>query len=262
MTAYQSINLTREGAIATITLNRPAVHNAFNAQMIAELTDCARRLAQDRALRVVIICGAGRSFCAGADLEWMRASLGWSAADNLADAERLADMFAALDTLPQPVLGQIHGVALGGGVGLVACCDLAFASDTAQFSFSEVKLGLVPAVISRYVVPKIGVSQARALFVAGERFTAYRAFDIGLIHGTVAADELESTVEALAQKLLRNGPEAMAAAKALVRATAELPSEAAQRYTVESIARIRTSTEGQEGVRAFLEKRKPSWTGE
>jgi methylglutaconyl-CoA hydratase len=261
LTSYRHILIDRDGAVATVTLNRPEVHNAFNDEMIAELTDCARALAASRTTRVVVLQGAGRSFCAGADLEWMRASLAWGEAENLADAERLAAMFEALDSLPQPLLGRVHGVALGGGVGLVACCDLACATDTAQFSFSEVKLGLAPAVIARYVVAKIGVSQARALFVAGERFGAYRAFDIGLIHGTVPAEELDDTVQSLAQKLLRNGSSAMAAAKRLVREAATLPAEEAQRRAVATIAGLQVSPEGQEGLRAFLEKRKPSWTG-
>jgi methylglutaconyl-CoA hydratase len=256
---YTTIDLTYNGSIAIVTLARPDVHNAFDAVMIGELRECFTALAADERARVVIMTGAGASFCAGADLAWMRASLEWSREENIADAEGLAGMFEAAWSLPKPLIGRINGAAMGGGVGLVACCDLAVAVDTARFGFSEVKLGLIPAVIAQYAVPKIGVSQARALFVSGERITAERAFEIGLIHAVVDAQGLDATVTTLANKLLSSGPAAVGAAKQLVDAAWALERDAARRYVVEAIAEARTSPEGQEGIRAFLEKRTPYW---
>lgn len=256
---YRSIELASAGPIATVTLARPDIHNAFDAVMVGELRDCFAALASDDSARVVVLTGAGASFCAGADLHWMGDSLDWTREQNLADAEALADMFEAAWALPKPVLGRINGVALGGGAGLVACCDIAVASDAARFGFSEVKLGLIPAVIAQYVVPKIGVSHARALFVSGERFSAERAFEIGLVHAVTGTDGLDATVQALAKRLLSSGPAAAGAAKRLVDAVWALERDAARRYVVEAIADARAGDEGQQGVRAFLEKRKPWW---
>lgn len=257
--AYSSIALSRAGPVATLTLNRPDLHNAFNAEMIAELRDCFTALADDDSARVVVLAGAGASFCAGADVSWMRASLEWSREQNIADAEALAAMFEAAWSLPKPLIGRIHGAALGGGAGLVACCDLAVATDTARFGFTEVKLGLLPAVIAQYVVPKIGVSQARALFVSGERFTAERAFEIGLVHAVTGADELDATVAALAARMLTGAPGAIGAAKRVVDAVWDLERGAARSFVIDAIAQARTGAEGQEGLHAFLAKRKPAW---
>jgi methylglutaconyl-CoA hydratase len=256
---YKAIDLRKAGSTATITLNRPDLHNAFDAAMIGELRDSFTALASDEAARVVVLTGAGSSFCAGADLRWMRESLEWTREQNLADAAALAAMFEAAWSLPKPLIGRINGAALGGGVGLVACCDIAVAVETARIGFSEVKLGLIPAVIAQYVVPKIGVSQARALFVSGERFSAERAFEIGLVHAITGADGLDATVQALVARMLSSGPAAAGAAKRLVDMVWALERDAARRYVVEAIADARTGPEGQEGVRAFLEKRKPFW---
>jgi methylglutaconyl-CoA hydratase len=256
---HNFISLKRAESVATLTLERPDLHNAFNVEMIAELHDCFSALASDPATRVVVLTGAGPSFCAGADLNWMRASLDWSHEQNMADAKALAAMFEAAWVLPQPLIGRINGAAMGGGVGLVACCDIAVAIDTARFGFSEVKLGLIPAVISQYVVPKIGISQARALFVSAERFSAQRAYEIGLVHAIASAEELDVTVANLVERLLSSGPAALGAAKRLVDAVSTLDREAARRYVLEAITQARTSPEGQEGIRAFLEKRKPNW---
>jgi len=257
---YTYITLSRDGLVVTVTLNRPELHNAFNAEMIAELHDCFTTLAADDTVRAVVLTGAGASFCAGGDINWMRASLDWGHDRNVADAETLAAMFEAAWNLPKPLIGRVNGAAMGGGVGLVACCDIAVAADTARFGFSEVKIGLVPAVIAQYVVPKIGVSQARALFVSGERFTAERAFDIGLVHAVTNAEELDATVASLAGKLLTSGPAAVGLAKRVIGAVWTLERDAARRYVVAAIAEARTGAEGQEGLRAFLEKRKPNWT--
>jgi methylglutaconyl-CoA hydratase len=255
-----TVSITHQGPVATLMLQRPEVHNAFNAAMIAELHTAFSELSRDAATRVVVLTGAGASFCAGADLTWMRDSLDWTHEQNVADAEQLAAMFEAAWTLPKPLVGRINGAALGGGAGLVACCDIAVAVNTARLGFSEVKLGLLPAVIAQYVVPKIGVSQARALFVSGERFTAERAFDIGLVHAVAQAEDLDATVAGLVQRLLSSAPAAAAAAKRLVDAMWTLERDAARRYVVEAIAAARTGAEGQEGVRAFLEKRAPRWS--
>jgi len=260
MPIYTSIALSYDGPVATLTLARPDLHNAFNAMMIAELRDCFTALADTPDIRAVVLTGDGPSFCAGADLNWMRASLEWSREQNVADAEGLAAMFEVAWNLPKPLIGRVNGAAMGGGVGLVACCDIAVAVDSARFAFSEVKLGLIPAVIAQYVVPKIGVSQARALFVSGERFTAERAFEIGLVHAVADAENLDTTVGGVLARLRSSGPAAVGAAKRLVDAVWSLERDAARRYVVEAIAATRTSPEGQEGVRAFLEKRKPSWS--
>jgi methylglutaconyl-CoA hydratase len=256
---YASIEISRAGPIATVTLARPELHNAFDAAMIGELHDCFTALASDDSARVVVLTGAGASFCAGADLRWMRESLDWTREQNTDDAAALAAMFEAAWSLPKPLIGRINGAALGGGAGLVACCDLAVAVETARFGFSEVKLGLIPAVIAQYVVPKIGISHSRALFVSGERFSAERAFEIGLVHAITGADGLDATVQSLAARLLSSGPAAAGAAKRLVDAVWGLERDAARRYVVDAIAEARTGPEGQEGVRAFLEKSKPSW---
>ncbi|MFL5804852.1 MAG: enoyl-CoA hydratase-related protein [Roseiflexaceae bacterium] len=256
---YTFITVDRSDAVATVTLARPELHNAFNAAMIAELRDCFTALAHDHATRVVVLTGAGPSFCAGGDLKWMQSSLDWSHEQNTADAAALADMFEAAWTLPKPLIGRVNGAAVGGGVGLVACCDIALAADTARLGFSEVKIGLIPAIIAQYVVPKIGISQARALFVSGERFTAERARAIGLVHAVVGAAELDAAVASLAGQLLSCGPEASGAAKRLVDAIWTLDRDAARRYVIEAIVAARSGAEGQEGMRAFLEKRKPRW---
>lgn len=255
----QYSTLTYDGPVAILTLNRPDVHNAFNAAMIGELRERFQALAGDQRARVVVLTGAGRSFCAGADLHWMRESLDWSAEQNRADAAALAAMFDAAWSLPKPLVGRINGSALGGGVGLVACCDLAVAVETAHFGFSEARLGLLPAVISQVVLPKIGMSQARALFVSGERITALRAFEIGLVHAVTDEDGLDATVGRVATGMLSSGPEAVAASKRLIDAVWTMERDAARRYVVEAIATARTGAEGQEGIRAFLEKRRPRW---
>jgi methylglutaconyl-CoA hydratase len=251
--------LSYDGPVAILTLARPEVRNAFNAAMIAEVRERFATLAADSRARVVVLTGAGASFCAGADVTWMRQSMGWSHAQNIADAEALAAMFDAAWTLPKPLVGRVNGAALGGGAGLVACCDIAVAAETAQIGFSEVRLGLVPAVISQYIVPKIGVSQARALFVSGERISAMRAYEIGLVHAVTDEAGLDATVGAVATGLLACGPEAVGAAKRLVDAIWALERDEARRYAVEAIAAARTGAEGQEGIRAFLEKRRPAW---
>lgn len=258
----QHLALSRDGPVATLTLSRPELHNAFNAQLVAELRAACDELRAAAGLRVLVLRGAGPSFCAGADLGWMRESLGYTREENLADAERLDAMFAALNSLPLAVVGRVHGAALGGGVGLAACCDIVVAAEGATFGFTEARLGLLPAVIARYVLPKIGAGHARALFVSARRFGAPHALAIGLAHELAPEAELDAAVARTVADLLRCGPAAVAAAKALVAAVAELPPDAARDYVVGAIAAARTGPEGQEGLRAFLEKRAPGWAEE
>jgi methylglutaconyl-CoA hydratase len=255
-----TILATREGAVLRVTLNRPAVRNAFDEEVIAALTTIACEAAEDTTLRVIVLGGAGRAFCAGADLGWMSKAIAHTKAENLRDAEDFARMLERLDTVPVPVIARIHGVALGGGVGLAAACDVVVASEESVFGLTEVKLGILPAVISPYVVRKIGVSAARELFLTGARFSAQRAREIGLVHETVPASELDAAVERRVQDVLSSGPRAIAAAKGLIRDVAGESPKDVIGLTTGTIAAHRVSPEGQEGMRAFLEKRKPNWT--
>ena len=262
MQSFALLRLERDGAVATVTLARPELHNAFNPAMIDELTACFSALAQDPDVRVVVLAGDGRSFCAGADIQWMRESLAYTREENLADADRLATMYETIDALPKPLIGRVNGAAIGGGAGLVACCNVAICVEQATFGFAEVKLGLVPAVITRFVVPKIGASHARALFLSGARFGAGRAAAIGLVHEVVPADGLDAAVSAAVAEMLSSGPEAIARAKALIAALDLLPEAERRAYTVAAIAEARLGEEGQAGLSAFLEKRRPPWSGQ
>jgi methylglutaconyl-CoA hydratase len=253
------LQIQNAGGVARITLNRPEVRNAFNDQLIERLTRAARETAKDAATRVVVLQGTGTVFCAGADLNWMSRMVTYSHEQNSLDASRLALMFHALNTMPQPVVVRIQGAALGGGAGLAAVGDIAVAEENAVFGFTEVKLGIVPAVISPYVVAKIGPSAARELFLTGARFPAARAKEIGLVHYVTRADAIDSRIDSLVRELLTSGPTAMALSKELIRRVAyEMPDDVIG-LTSEAIARQRISQEGQEGMRAFLEKRTPSW---
>ena len=249
----------RGGGIAHVTLNRPAVRNAFNSALISALRDTFLALDADEFVRAVVLSGAGTVFCGGADIGWMRDSIELSAEDNVRDAERMAEMFGAIDRCSKPVIGRVAGAALGGGAGLVAVCDVVVASDAALFGFTETKLGLIPAVISPFVLAKIGRSAARALFLTGERFDAARAHRIGLVHHVVPGDELDARVEALEIEFATAGPAAMAAAKRLIADVSAADPAQTRQLTARAIAARRTSPEGQEGLRAFLERRPPNW---
>jgi methylglutaconyl-CoA hydratase len=254
------LTVTYANGVATVTLDRPEVRNALNGDLIAAIHDCFVTLAADDAVRVVVLTGAGTVFSAGADIEWMHAAAAFTAAENEQDARKMAAMFAAIDRCPKPVVARVNGAAFGGGGGLVACCDVAIAVEGARFAFSEVRLGIAPATIGPFVLRKIGPSQARALFLTAERFDAAHAKAIGLVHAVVPADELDAAVARQTEMLLHGGPHALAAAKELVQ---ELPgmAEGEQRaYTASLIADLRTSPEGQEGLRAFLDRRPPTWS--
>ncbi len=257
--AYQHLRVERRGATAFVALNRPDVHNAFNARLIEELAHAFARLSEDEHVRAVVLRGEGRSFCAGADLNWMRSSLDFTHDENMADALRMADMLRAIDECACPVIGRLHGAALGGGAGLTAVCDIAIAETGCRFGFTEARLGIAPAVISPFVLRKIGETHARALFPTAERFDAARALQIGLVHQVVPASDLDAAVDAVLAELGKNGPAAVRAAKRLARTVAHLPREEARQHTAATIASLRVSPEGQEGIRAFLEKRTASW---
>jgi methylglutaconyl-CoA hydratase len=250
------------GRVLRLTLNRPELHNAFNAELIGELRATFRRLEDEppEKLGVVVLAGAGPSFCAGADVNWMRASLGLSREANEQDAMVLAEMLDAIDRCPVPVIARVQGAALGGGMGLCAVSDVVVAESGARFGFTETRLGILPAVISPFVIAKIGESHARALFPSGRRFDVGRAARIGLVHEVVEGEgALDAAVEAAVEDVLSAGPTAVRAAKSIVREVRGLPHESTRWHTARRIATQRTSQEGQEGLRAFLEKREPAW---
>lgn len=249
----------QSGPVAEVRLNRPDVRNAFNAELIAALTSAFGDLGNDPSVRAIVLSGDGKVFCGGADISWMRASLDLSFEENVADAQAMSDMFRAIDGCKKPVIGKIHGAALGGGAGLAAVCDIVVASADAIFGFTEVKLGIIPAVISPFVLRKIGISNARALFLTGERFDAKRAMHIGLVHEVVVADTLDVCIERITNEIASAGPQAVAAAKALVPRVAEATYADSRDITANAIAAARTAPEGQEGLRAFLERRKAGW---
>jgi methylglutaconyl-CoA hydratase len=262
MSQQPVVRVARDGAVARVTLDRPEVRNAFNAVLISELTATFHALAGEppEALRAVVLAGEGAAFCAGADITWMRASLELSVAENEADASRMADMLDAIDACPVPVIARVHGATLGGGMGLCAVADIVLATADAVFGFTETRLGILPAVISPFVLRRIGEGQARALFPTGERFDAARAQRIGLVHEVLAGDAaLDARVAEVVASLLAAGPDAARAAKAIIRDQRDLDAAAARQLTVEAIARQRVSPEGQEGLAAFLEKRSPDW---
>ena len=259
-----SLRVERDGAFARVTLARPEVRNAFDAELIAALLDVFTSLAAEPpdAMRGVVLGGDGAVFCAGADVAWMRAAIGLSVEDNEADARAMQAMLDAVAACPVPVIARVQGAALGGGMGLCAAADIVVAVEGATFGFTETKLGIVPAVISTYVLPKIGASHARALFATGERFDAERALRIGLVHEVVPDENaLDARVEAILGELRSAGPTAVRAAKAIVREILELGAGPARGSMPRRIAGQRTSPEGQEGLAAFLEKRRPTWNG-
>jgi methylglutaconyl-CoA hydratase len=258
--SYQFLTIQRSGPVERVTLNRPDVRNAFNEHVIADLTEWARRAHEDTALRVVVFAGAGKVFSAGADASWMAKMAGYSHDENVRDARAGAEMFLAINTIPAIVIGRVHGAALGGGSGLAAVCDIVVAEQDAIFGFTETKLGILPAMISPYVLQKIGASAARDLFLTGRRFDANTARDIGLVHDVVAASDLDGAVERYVTEALSASPTAVARSKALIQAVLGKPPGDVIAITAEAIASQRVSPEGQEGLKAFLEKRTPRWT--
>lgn len=248
--------------VATVTLDRPAKHNAFDAALIAELTELLLALGRDPVVRVVVLTGAGTSFSAGGDLEWMRSMAGFTEEQNLDDADKLAELMSVLDSCPKPTVARVNGQAYGGGVGLIACCDVAIAVDSARFALTEVRLGLAPAVISPYVINAIGERHARRWFLTAEQFDAARAREVGLVHEVVPAAGLDAAVTVMIEALLSGGPLAQTQAKQLLLRSRPRSAAAARelrKLTVRTIALLRAGAEGQDGLAAFLEKRKPRW---
>lgn len=259
---YQTVQVELDGGVASVWLNRPDVRNAFNELAIAEITHLFNALGGDQRVAVIVLGARGPAFCAGADLNWMKQMAAYSDQENRADAARLAAMLVAIHTCPQPVVARVQGDCYAGGMGLVAACDIAVAADDVQFCLSEVKLGLIPATISPYVIKAMGEQAARRYFLTAERFSAAEALRVGMLHAICPFAELDAVLGAIVRSLLGNSPNAVREAKRLVREVAGLPLTAALiDDTVARIAAIRASAEGREGVRAFLEKRKPSWLG-
>ena len=261
-TTPDPIRISRDAAVVTITFNRPELHNAFDDQLIGELHTALDEIAADNSIRVVVIRGAGASFSAGADLNWMRRMAQASEADNEADALALAQMLRRLDTLPQATVARVQGAALGGGMGIVSCCDVVIAAEEVVFGLTEVHLGLIPAVISPYVVAKVGSGQARALSVTGRRFRGAEALRLGLVNQTTDADGLDTAVEKTVRLILSAAPQAVAEAKQLIQTVRHFDGqspEAEDQHTAAWIARLRVGAEGQAGLQAFLNKEKPAW---
>jgi len=257
--AYNTLLVELDDDVLKVTLNRPEVHNAFDDELIAEAIDLFSNIDPDAA-RVVVLKGTGKNFCAGADLNWMARMVSYTREENVRDSSLLAKMYALINECPLPVVGRIHGAAIGGGVGLVSVCDIAIALTRSQFGLSEVKLGILPAVISPYVISKIGATHARALFLTGERFDADRAQRIGLVHRVVESEaELDAAIYETVTQLKTSGPEAVRECKKLIAYVASHELADAIPYTIDAIATRRVSEEGQEGMKAFLNKGLATW---
>lgn len=257
--SYKTILIETKHQVSTLTLNRPDVHNAFNEDLISEIHQAMKFFAQDTHTRVVIITGAGTSFCAGGDLNWMKQSASYSMEQNIQEAQNLHEMLCSIARCPKPVIAKVNGVAMGGGVGLAAAADIAFAHKGVMFSLSEVRLGLIPAVISPFVIRKLGAARFQELSLTAERFSATQAKEFGLIQHAASPEEIEDWMDAKVNALKAAGPEALAETKKLVEEVIGLRLEEAGLVTARKLAERRTSTEGQEGIAAFFEKRKPNW---
>lgn len=259
---FTTLDIELDGPVATIWMNRPERHNAFDEILIAELTAACVALDGDDDVRVVVLAGRGKSFSAGADLNWMKRAAGNGLDENLDDARRLARMLRTLAELKKPSVARIHGAALGGGMGLAAACDIAVAASDAVFATSEVRFGIIPAAISPYVLRAIGARQATRYFQTGERIAAARARELGLVHEVAAPEELDAAVRSVVDALLDGGPAAQSAAKELIRAVdGQMINETLVEETAHRIAHLRATPEAREGIAAFLEKRRPGWTG-
>ena len=254
-----TLKIVRTGAVATVSLNRPEVRNAFDDVLIGELTTLFAELGAEPAVRVIVLTGEGPVFCAGADVNWMKRSIAYTQEQNKSDALRMSAMFRTIDECPKAVIGRVNGTCFGGGMGLISCCDVVVSVDSAQFAFTEVKLGIVPAVISAYVAPRIGAAAARRYFLTAEVFGPEEARRLGLVHEISPAGGLDAKVVGITAAILKNGPAAVATAKSLIPQVLSKSRPDAIEYTASLISKVRTSPEGQEGLGAFLEKRKPTW---
>lgn len=260
MSTYQTLEITREGQVATIWMNRPEVFNAFNEQLIEDLHNACKELDQDASVRVVVLAGRGKHFSAGADLNWMKRASGYTEAENIADARRFSSMLRAIAELSKPTIARVQGAALGGGTGLTAACDMAVAASDASFATSEVKFGIIPAVISPYVLRAIGPRQSLRYFQSAERISADRAMAIGLVNEVVPAEQLDAAIATIVQALVIGAPDAQKAAKDLIAAVHGQPiGDAVTDETARRIAQRRATAEAKDGISAFLEKRQPAW---
>jgi len=254
---YDTIKVSNKNNIATVFLNRPDVHNAMNEKMMKELTICFQNLSKDQT-KIIIITGEGKSFCAGADLNWMKSMAKYSKQENIEDSRLLLNLYESIYNCPKPVIGRVNGHAFGGGIGLFAACDIVISVPNCKFAFSEVKLGIIPSVISTYIVRRIGISNMRRLFVTGERFDSEYAKEIGLID-FLAKEEIDEIVDKYVKILISSGPNAIKEVKKLVVKCEKTDRKQYKEHTVKKISELRISEEGQEGIKAFLEKRKPKW---
>lgn len=253
------VELLKEDRIAKVILNRPDIHNAFDEVMISELIDVFDEIAGDKKIRIVIITGAGRSFCAGADLSWMKKMKDYSYEENIKDSNQLTEMVFKAYSMPKPTIARVNGAVIGGGMGLVAASDYVIASEKAIFKLSEVSIGLAPAVISPYLLMKMGRGVCSEIFLTAKKFDAIQAKEFGLVNDVVAHDELDEAVENMIDIFLKNSPQALKASKDLVQSVPLMDLESAKKYTADVIAKLRISEEGQEGIASFFEKRKPNW---
>ena len=256
---YETIEVFKKKDVVTVQLNRPEVHNAMNEKLMKELTSCFKELSRDDNTRIIILTGSGKSFCAGADLNWMRGMVRYSMKENIQDSKLLLDLFETIYNCPKPVIGRINGHAFGGGLGLIAVCDITIAVPGFKFAFSEVKLGIIPSVISTFIVKRIGIANMRRLFITGERFDSEYAKKIGLIDCVVPEEAFDAEIQKYAEQLRSSGPRAIQEIKNLVDKCQQMDVEHYKKFTVKKIAELRVSQEGQEGINAFLEKRKSKW---
>ena len=258
---YETIEIHKEKDIVTIYLNRPEVHNAMNEQLMKELTICFKDISSDNSIRVIILSGKGKSFCAGADLNWMKSIAKYSMEENIEDSRLLLNLYETIYNCPKPVIGRVNGHAFGGGLGLFAVCDIVIAVPDCKFAFSEVKLGIIPSVISTYIVRKTGLANMRRLFITGERFDSNYAKEVGLIDFVAPEEEIDKKVQKYVDLLYSSGPKAIEEIKELVNTCEKMDRDDFKEHTVKKISELRISKEGQEGINAFLEKRKSKWSG-
>jgi methylglutaconyl-CoA hydratase len=256
---YETLVITKKDDITTVALNRPDVHNAMNETLMKELTHCFQHLSTDDSVTAIVLTGNGKSFCAGADLSWMKKMVTYSTEENKDDSRLLLDMYETIHSCPKPVIGRINGAAFGGGIGLLAVCDITLTIPGVLFAFSEVKLGIIPAVISTFVAPRMNPATMRRLFITGERFDATAAQRYGLIDLVVPPENLDETVSNSIEQVRSSGPTAIEEVKHLIYNLQKMDIKEYKEFTVEKISELRVSPEGQEGIKGFLEKRKPSW---
>jgi len=260
--AYETIEISKDNDIVTVSLNRPDMHNAMNELLMKELTQCFKELSNNDSVRAIVLTGKGKSFCAGADLNWMKSMVSYSKEENIKDSRLLLDLYEAIYMCSKPVIGRINGHAFGGGIGLIAVCDITVTIPDRKFAFSEANLGIIPSVISTYVAPRMKKADMRRFFITAERFDSETACNIGLIDYVVSSKELEEKINECIKLVRSSGPIAVKEAKNLIDNLSKMDNKDYKEFTVKKISELRISKEGQEGINSFLEKRKPSWREE